>query len=62
MEAAVRTCGQLICVLDSEIGRLLSHLLKFTIQALDVGALTPILWAFEERKNAPTGYGLSRTW
>ncbi len=42
--------GQLIRVLYSEIGRLLSHLLNVTTQALDVGALTPILWAFEERE------------
>jgi len=42
--------GQLIRVLYSEIGRLLSHLLNITTQALDVGALTPPLWAFEERE------------
>ena len=42
--------GQLIRVLYSEIGRLLSHLLQVTSQALDVGALTPILWGFEERE------------
>jgi len=42
--------GQLIRVLYSEIGRLLSHLLNVTTQALDVGALTPILWGFEERE------------
>ena len=42
--------GQLIRVLYSEIGRLLSHLLQVTTQALDIGALTPILWGFEERE------------
>ncbi len=42
--------GQLIRVLYSEIGRLLSHLLNITTQALDVGALTPPLWGFEERE------------
>src|SRR5947199_10735063 len=42
--------AQLIRVLYSEIGRLLSHLLNVTTQALDVGALTPPLWAFEERE------------
>jgi len=42
--------GQLIRVLYSEIGRLLSHLLQVGTQALDVGALTPILWGFEERE------------
>src|SRR5499426_1603188 len=41
--------AQLIRVLYCEIGRLLSHLLNVTTQAMDVGALTPILWAFEER-------------
>ncbi|NIJ42680.1 NADH-quinone oxidoreductase subunit D [Parvibaculum indicum] len=42
--------GQFIRVLYSEIGRLLSHLLNVTTQALDVGALTPPLWGFEERE------------
>ncbi|MEL6291599.1 MAG: NADH-quinone oxidoreductase subunit D [Pseudomonadota bacterium] len=42
--------AQLIRVLYSEIGRLLSHLLNVTTQALDVGALTPPLWGFEERE------------
>jgi len=42
--------GQYIRVLYSEIGRILSHLLNITTQALDVGALTPPLWGFEERE------------
>ena len=42
--------GQLIRVLYSEIGRLLSHILNTTTQALDVGALTPPLWGFDERE------------
>ncbi len=42
--------GQYIRVLYSEIGRLLSHMLNITTQANDVGALTPILWGFEERE------------
>lgn len=42
--------AQLIRVLFSEIGRVLSHLLNVTTQALDVGALTPPLWGFEERE------------
>ena len=42
--------GQLIRVLYCEIGRLLSHLLNIITQALDVGALTPPLWGFEERE------------
>ncbi len=42
--------GQLIRVLFSEIGRLMSHQMNILTQALDVGALTPILWGFEERE------------
>lgn len=42
--------GQLIRVLYSEIGRLLSHLLNVTTFAMDVGALTPPLWGFEARE------------
>ncbi len=42
--------GQLVRVLYSEIGRLLSHLLNVTTFAMDVGALTPPLWGFEERE------------
>ncbi|MDA0780831.1 MAG: NADH-quinone oxidoreductase subunit D [Rickettsiales bacterium] len=39
-----------IRVLFAEISRLLSHLLNITTQALDVGAMTPLLWMFEERE------------
>ena len=42
--------GQYIRILFSEIGRLLSHLLNITTQAIDVGAVTPALWGFEERE------------
>ncbi len=42
--------GQLIRVLYSEIGRILSHMLNITTQALDVGALTPPVWGFEQRE------------
>jgi NADH-quinone oxidoreductase subunit D len=42
--------GQLIRVLFAEIGRLMSHQMNVLTQALDVGALTPILWGFEERE------------
>jgi len=48
--------GQYIRVLFSEIGRILSHLLNITTQALDVGALTPSLWGFEERETLMTFY------
>jgi NADH-quinone oxidoreductase subunit D len=48
--------GQLIRVLYSEIGRLLNHLLQITTQAMDVGALTPPLWGFEEREKLMVFY------
>ena len=53
---AVPRRGQLIRVLYSEIGRLLSHLLNVTTQGLDVGALTPPLWGFEEREKLMVFY------
>ncbi len=43
--------ASLIRVLFSEIGRVLNHLLNVTTQAMDVGALTPPLWGFEERED-----------
>jgi len=42
--------AQFIRVMFCEIGRILSHLLNITTQAMDVGALTPTLWGFEERE------------
>ena len=48
--------AQLIRVLYSEIGRILSHLLNITTQAMDVGALTPPLWGFEERERLMVFY------
>ena len=48
--------AKLIRVLYSEIGRLLSHLLNVTTQAMDVGALTPPLWGFEEREKLMVFY------
>ncbi len=48
--------GQLIRVLYAEIGRLLSHLLNVTSQAMDVGALTPPLWGYEEREKLMVFY------
>jgi NADH-quinone oxidoreductase subunit D len=47
---AVPRRAQLIRVLYCEIGRVLNHLLNVTSQAMDVGALTPQLWGFEERE------------
>ncbi len=48
--------GQIIRVIYSEIGRLLSHILNVTTQAMDVGALTPPLWGFEEREKLMVFY------
>jgi NADH-quinone oxidoreductase subunit D len=48
--------AQLIRVLYSEIGRILSHLLNVTTQAMDVGALTPPVWGFEEREKLMVFY------
>jgi NADH-quinone oxidoreductase subunit D len=48
--------AQLIRVLYLEISRILSHLLNVTTQALDVGALTPPLWGFEQREQLMVFY------
>ncbi|MCP3972192.1 MAG: NADH-quinone oxidoreductase subunit D [Rhodobacteraceae bacterium] len=48
--------GSLIRVLFSEIGRILNHILNITTQAMDVGALTPPLWGFEEREKLMVFY------
>ena len=56
LEIQVPKRAQLIRVLYSEIGRILSHLLNVTTQAMDVGALTPPLWGFEEREKLMVFY------
>ena len=48
--------GQLIRVLYSEIGRILSHIMNVTTQAMDVGAMTPPVWGFEEREQLMVFY------
>ena len=48
--------AQFIRVMFCEIGRILSHILNITTQALDVGSLTPSLWGFEERETLMTFY------
>ncbi len=48
--------ASIIRVLFCEIGRILSHLLNVTTQAMDVGALTPPLWGFEEREKLMVFY------
>src|SRR3569623_3466005 len=42
--------ASLIRVLFVELTRILNHLLAITTHALDVGAMTPFMWAFEERE------------
>ena len=42
--------AKFIRILFSEITRILNHLLALTAHALDIGAMTPFLWAFEERE------------
>ncbi|AWB48093.1 NADH-quinone oxidoreductase subunit D [Gemmobacter aquarius] len=53
---AVPRRASLIRVLYSEISRILNHLLNVTTQAMDVGALTPPLWGFEEREKLMVFY------
>ena len=56
LQLAIPKRAQVIRVLYCEIGRLLSHLLNVTTQAMDIGALTPPLWGFEEREKLMTYY------
>ena len=42
--------GMYLRVLYAEIGRILNHILNITTYAMDVGAMTPMLWAFEHRE------------
>lgn len=48
--------AQFLRVIFCEIGRILNHLLNVTTQAMDVGALTPPLWGFEEREKLMVFY------
>ncbi|PHZ85316.1 NADH-quinone oxidoreductase subunit D [Paremcibacter congregatus] len=50
LELEVPERGQYIRVLYAEIGRILNHIMNITAHGMDVGALTPILWGFEERE------------
>lgn len=50
MNCRIPLRAQYIRVLFSEITRILNHLMAITTHAMDVGALTPFLWAFEERE------------
>lgn len=48
--------GQYIRILFAELGRILNHILNVTTYALDVGAITPSLWGFEEREKGMEFY------
>lgn len=48
--------GQYIRILFAELGRVLNHILNVTTYALDVGAITPSLWGFEEREKGMEFY------
>jgi NADH-quinone oxidoreductase subunit D len=50
MQIEIPERAQYIRVLFSEITRILNHLLNITTHAIDVGAMTPLLWGFEERE------------
>jgi NADH dehydrogenase (ubiquinone) Fe-S protein 2 len=50
LRCAVPLRAQFIRVLFAELTRILNHLMAVTTHAMDVGALTPFLWAFEERE------------
>lgn len=50
LKCSIPKWSQYIRVLFSELTRLLNHLLAITTHALDVGAITPFFWAFEERE------------
>ena len=42
--------AQYIRVMYAEIGRILNHILNVTSYAMDVGAMTPMIWAYEDRE------------
>jgi NADH:ubiquinone oxidoreductase subunit D len=50
MEREIPMRAQFIRVLFNEITRILNHLMAITTSAMDIGALTPFLWGFEERE------------
>jgi NADH dehydrogenase (ubiquinone) Fe-S protein 2 len=56
MSREVPLRAQYIRVLFNEITRILNHLMAITTHAMDIGALTPFLWAFEEREKLMSYY------
>lgn len=56
LECDIPIRASYIRVLFSEITRILNHIMAITTQALDVGAMTPLLWMFEEREKLMNFY------
>ena len=56
MQCNIPLRAKYIRVLYSELTRILNHLLSLTSHALDIGAFTPFLWAFEEREKLMSFY------
>lgn len=50
LDVKVPKRGQYIRVMFAELSRIMNHLLNITTYAMDVGALTPLLWGFEYRE------------
>ena len=55
--AIIPVRARYIRVIMVEITRILNHLMSITTHAMDVGALTPFVWAFEEREKLMELYG-----
>lgn len=53
---AVPPRARYIRVAFAELGRILNHILNITTFALDIGAITPALWGFEERERGMEFY------
>lgn len=56
LKCQVPARAQYIRVMFSEITRILNHIMAITTQAMDVGAMTPLLWLFEEREKMMNFY------
>lgn len=54
MSHDVCTMLTICAVMFGEITRILNHIMAVATHALDVGALTPFLWLFEEREKVPS--------
>jgi NADH:ubiquinone oxidoreductase subunit D len=50
MHMVVMHCPGIVTAMFAEITRLLNHIMAIGTHALDIGALTPFFWLFEERE------------